>query len=168
MTQIDIDMPNHGPIVVLITGMSGTGKSTTLDELARRGWRAVDTDYDDWQVAGPDGDPMWDEPKIASLLDSLPANERLALSGTVRNQGRFRHRFAAIVLLTAPLDVMLQRVTARTANPYGSTAADRHAIARDTEWVLPLLRESADIELDTGTQTVSEIADRISAFIGTR
>jgi hypothetical protein len=31
--------------VVLVTGMSGTGKSAALAELARRGHRVVDTDY---------------------------------------------------------------------------------------------------------------------------
>jgi dephospho-CoA kinase len=31
--------------VVLVTGMSGTGKSAALAELARRGRRVVDTDY---------------------------------------------------------------------------------------------------------------------------
>jgi len=31
---------------VLVTGMSGTGKSTVLGELRRRGHRVVDTDYD--------------------------------------------------------------------------------------------------------------------------
>ena len=30
---------------VLITGMSGAGKSSLLDELAARGYRTVDTDY---------------------------------------------------------------------------------------------------------------------------
>ena len=34
--------------VVLVTGMSGTGKSTALVELARRGHRVVDTDYGGW------------------------------------------------------------------------------------------------------------------------
>jgi adenylate kinase family enzyme len=33
---------------VLVTGRSGTGKSTALAELARRGHRVVDTDYGDW------------------------------------------------------------------------------------------------------------------------
>ena len=33
---------------VLITGMSGAGKSTVLGELAARGYRTVDTDYDGW------------------------------------------------------------------------------------------------------------------------
>jgi ATP-dependent phosphoenolpyruvate carboxykinase len=33
---------------VLVTGMSGTGKSSALAELARRGHRVVDTDYGGW------------------------------------------------------------------------------------------------------------------------
>jgi predicted ATPase len=32
---------------VLVTGMSGTGKSSLLDELAARGYRTVDTDTAD-------------------------------------------------------------------------------------------------------------------------
>jgi dephospho-CoA kinase len=31
---------------VLVTGMSGAGKSTVLEELRRRGLLTVDTDYD--------------------------------------------------------------------------------------------------------------------------
>jgi dephospho-CoA kinase len=40
---------------VLITGMSGTGKSTALAELARRGHRVVDADLSAWsiEVASP-------------------------------------------------------------------------------------------------------------------
>ena len=33
---------------VLITGMSGAGKTSLLDELAARGYQAVDTDYGDY------------------------------------------------------------------------------------------------------------------------
>jgi predicted ATPase len=56
--------------VVLLTGMSGTGKSTVLAELARRGHRTVDTDEEEWseQVPLPDGggfEQLWREERIA-------------------------------------------------------------------------------------------------------
>jgi dephospho-CoA kinase len=34
---------------VLVTGMSGTGKSSALVELGRRGYRVVDTDGPGWK-----------------------------------------------------------------------------------------------------------------------
>src|SRR5438034_436943 len=33
---------------VFLTGMSGTGKSAVISELAARGYKSVDTDYDGW------------------------------------------------------------------------------------------------------------------------
>jgi predicted ATPase len=35
---------------VLVTGMSGTGKSTVIAERAARGYKAIDTDDDDWHA----------------------------------------------------------------------------------------------------------------------
>ena len=35
---------------ILVTGMSGTGKSSALVELGRRGYRVVDTDDPGWRV----------------------------------------------------------------------------------------------------------------------
>ena len=45
---------------VLVTGMSGAGKTTVLDELRRRGHMTVDTDYDGWEL--PHG--TWDEQRM--------------------------------------------------------------------------------------------------------
>jgi dephospho-CoA kinase len=41
---------------ILVTGMSGTGKSSVLAELGRRGYRVVDTDDPGWTewAASPD------------------------------------------------------------------------------------------------------------------
>ena len=39
---------NGAVSAVLVTGMSATGKSSVLAELARRGHRVVDTDYGEW------------------------------------------------------------------------------------------------------------------------
>jgi dephospho-CoA kinase len=46
---------------ILVTGMSGTGKSTALEVLARRGHRPVDTDTDEWSrwATTPNGDSDW-------------------------------------------------------------------------------------------------------------
>jgi dephospho-CoA kinase len=57
--------------VILVTGMSGAGKSTALRELARRGHRVVDTDEADWSeevpLADEYGTELWREDKMNAL-----------------------------------------------------------------------------------------------------
>lgn len=54
---------------VLVTGMSGTGKSTVLAELARRGFEAVDTDEPGWtRWSDEDDGYVWVEERMAELL----------------------------------------------------------------------------------------------------
>ncbi|WP_033338007.1 AAA family ATPase [Catenuloplanes japonicus] len=142
---------------VLVTGMSGAGKSTLLAELARRGHRTVDTDYDGWTL--PDG--TLDEPRMTALL---AAEARLAVSATASNQGRFYGRFAHVVLLSAPLDVLLDRVATRTGNPYGKTEAQRQEIIGYVRDVEPLLRRGATIELD-GRLPIGSLADTVGALM---
>ena len=121
--------------------MSGAGKSTLVAELARRGQRTVDTDYDGWVLA----DGRWDEARMASLLSTY---DDVVVSGTVDNQGRFYDRFDHVVLLSAPIEVLVERVTHRTNNPYGRTAHELDEIRRYTAEVEPLLRRGATLELD--------------------
>jgi hypothetical protein len=52
---------------VLLTGMSGTGKSTVIGALAACGYKAVDTD-DGWCEPLPDGRQKWREDAIEQLL----------------------------------------------------------------------------------------------------
>jgi shikimate kinase len=137
--------------------MSGAGKSTLLGELARRGWRAVDTDYDGW--TGPDG--LWDEDRMASLLAGAErAAAGLVVSGTVANQGHFYDRFDHVVLLTVPLETLLERVVLRGNNPYGKKPAHRAEIARHVVEVEPLLRRGATLVLD-GRRPVAELGDAV-------
>jgi shikimate kinase len=142
---------------VLVTGMSGAGKTTVLDALAARGHRTVDTDYDGWTLE----DGRWDEPRVESLLVS---HATIAVSGTVDNQARFYGRFDHVVLLSAPLDVLLDRVRTRTTNPYGRAPqheAQIRAYVRDIE---PLLRAGATVELD-GRLPVAELADVVEDLL---
>lgn len=139
---------------VLITGMSGAGKSTLLRELARRGHRAVDTDYDGWTDSS--GGP-WDEARMARLLAD---HDDVVVSGTTDNQGSFYDRFEHVVLLSVPVEILLERVARRTDNPYGRTADDQEEIRRLTTEVEPLLRQTADVELD-GREPVEVLADTV-------
>jgi len=72
------------------------------------------------------------------------------VSGTVENQGRFYDRFEHVVLISAPIDVLIERVSRRTNNPYGRTAEQQAEIAQYVESVEPLLRRGAPLELDGG------------------
>ena len=152
---------------VLVTGMSGTGKSTVLAELARRGHRVVDTDDPGWIVAAPSPDgpePVWDLDRVTALLDGHRSGW-LFVAGCVANQGRLYDRFDAVVLLSAPLDVVLGRVRHRD-NPYGSTAEDRARIAEDLARVEPLLRARAGHEIAT-TATIPVVADLLQRIAAT-
>jgi AAA domain len=133
---------------VLLTGMSGTGKSTVIRELAARGYKAVDADYDGWSETGPDGDWVWREDRIQSLLSS-EAGDVLFLSGCATNQGKFYPQFDHIVLLSAPAAVVVDRLAIRTNNPYGKDPGELALVLHHLQTVEPLLRRSAGHEIDT-------------------
>lgn len=143
---------------ILVTGMSGAGKSTLLEELARRGKLTVDTDYDGWELPGA----LWDEPRMNELL---ARHDDVVVSGTVENQGRFYDRFDHVVLLSAPVEILIERVANRTNNPYGRSVAQQLQIRRHVLEVEPILRRGATLELD-GRLPVGELADAIEALRG--
>jgi len=137
--------------------MSGVGKTTLLDELRRRGHLTVDTDYDGWELP----DRTWDEPRMDRLLARHPD---VIVSGTVENQGHFYDRFEHVVLLSAPLDVLFERVSRRSNNPYGKTPEQRAEIAGYVQTVEPLLRRGATLELD-GQRPIFELADVVERLV---
>jgi dephospho-CoA kinase len=155
--------------VVLVTGMSGTGKSTALVELARRGYGVVDTDYDGWTEDVPFADGrglerLWREDRIEALLEGHDDGV-LFISGCVRNQGKFYPSFDAVVLLSAPAEVILERVAARETNDYGKTEAQRDLIVHDLATVEPLLRAGATAEIDT-CAPLDEVVDALERISG--
>ncbi len=98
------------------------------------------------------------------MAELLAAHHDVVVSGTVENQGRFYDHFEHVVLLSAPVDVLLERVAIRTNNPYGRTPEQRADIRRYVEDVEPLLRRSATLELD-GRRPVAELADALDQLM---
>jgi dephospho-CoA kinase len=141
---------------VLITGMSGTGKSSALAELRRRGFETVDTDEPGWsEWSDEDGGYLWREERVAELLDR-ERDATLFVSGTVSNQGRFYPRFDSVVLLSAPAEVLLARIASRMTNDYGKAEVERAEILANLAEVEPLLRATCTHELDA-TRPLAEI-----------
>jgi shikimate kinase len=138
--------------------MSGAGKSALVRELARRGYRTVDTDYGDYHET-VDGEQLWLQDRIAALLtDDGP----LFVSGTTRNQVVFYPLFDHIVLLSAPAEVLVERLRTRTTNPYGKDPAEVAETLDYLQTVEPLLREAATLEVVT-TVPVAQVADVVVA-----
>ncbi|MFB9993681.1 AAA family ATPase [Deinococcus oregonensis] len=156
---------------ILITGMSGTGKSSVIEALAARGFAAIDTDSDEWcewhtDIEGGTAEPdwVWRADRIGDLLSDA-RTPALFVSGCKSNQGQFYPYFDQIVLLSAPLEVMLERIAGRTNNPYGKTEAERRQIVQHLNWVEPLLRARATLELETSRLSVAELADQLAALV---
>ena len=154
-----------------MTGMSGTGKSSALAELGRRGYRVVDTDDPGWREYREDaessdelhrGEWLWVEERMTGLLDS-DDGRTLFVQGCVRNQGKFYDRFDAVVLLSAPAEVILNRIARRTTNDYGKTPLERAMIMDDLAKVEPLLRAGCSHELDAG-RPLDELVDDLIAI----
>lgn len=132
---------------VLLTGMSGTGKSSIVRELAARGYKAVDTD-DGWCEPLPDGRQMWREDAIRELLATEDADV-LFVAGCEENQTTFHPQFDHIVLLSAPIEILLERVATRTGNSYGKSLDERRRFLDDVANVEPALRRAATVEVPT-------------------
>lgn len=155
---------------ILVTGMSGTGKSSALAELGRRGYRVVDTDDPGWREYREYVEPfdelhrgewLWVEEEMTRLLDSDDGRS-LFVAGCARNQSTFYDRFDAVVLLSAPADVILGRIAHRTTNDYGKTQLERAMILDDLANIEPLLRSGCTHELDASRPLDAVVADLIA------
>src|SRR5262245_66474531 len=142
--------------------MSGTGKSSVIAELAARGHKAVDADspaYSEWvEVSGHAralGSPewgardwMWREDRVQALLSTEDA-KLLFVSGCAANMGKFLPQFDHVVLLSAPAEVIVERLTTRTTNAYGKRPEEVARTLELMETVEPRLRRVAGHEIDT-------------------
>ncbi len=143
---------------ILLTGMSGTGKSSVIEKLVARGYKAIDTD-DGWSELQPDGPQLWREDAMQSLLTTEDAAV-LFVAGCEENLAKFLPQFDHVVLLTAPLVILVERLATRTNNAYGKSTEEFRRFLDDVQNVEPLLRRVADHEVPT-TAPLDEVVTTI-------
>jgi hypothetical protein len=132
----------------LLTGMSGTGKSSVIHELRKRGFSAIDMDEPGWSFHNAEGHQLWCEDRLRAAMDTHAVGH-LFVSGCAENQVTFYPEFNQIILLSAPADVIQERLATRTDNCYGKRPEELAEVLRHLEWVEPLLRRSATHEIVT-------------------
>lgn len=148
---------------ILLTGISGVGKSTIIGELAQRGYTAIDLDGDDYSQWAPlDGDIaaaagtpveagrdwIWRADRVERLLSTTRA-EVLFVSGCAPNMRRFLPQFDHVILLTAPAPLIVERLRTRNTNDYGKHPDEIARVLELKESVEPLLRRAASHAIDS-------------------
>lgn len=165
---------------VLLTGMSGTGKSTVIRRLAELGYKTIDTDdgLSEWaplpgdsqvRYSSADGEWLWREDRVQRLL-STEDTDVLFVSGCARNQVKFYPQFDHVILLSAPAGLIADRLATRTTNPYGKRPDDLAHVLQLLQTVEPMLRRAASLEVDTSVpvnDVVRTILDAVRRPAGT-
>jgi dephospho-CoA kinase len=148
---------------VLITGMSGVGKSTVAERLTALGFKAIDIDHEGFSRADERGDHHWDVGRVRQLMATEDADV-LFVIGSDDAQVLFYPDFDHIVLLSAPRDVMLERLASRTNNRFGKSPDELAKILADLEEYEPMMRRSATHEIDT-SRPLDHVIDEVLSLV---
>ena len=157
---------------VLITGMSGTGKSAVVRELAARGHRAVDLDTPEWSewvdvdpsdtlTPGAGKDWVWRVDRVRALL-SEHREGTLFISGCAENMRQLFPLIDTVILLSAPVETIMQRLEARSTDGYGKTDEERQKVRELIAKIEPMLRQLASQEIDTRRPVHATVDDILS------
>lgn len=153
------------PSLVIITGLSGSGKGTVLRSLEDLGYYAVDNL------------PVGLLPTFASLIKESPSIEQAAIVVDIRGEdglGRLPEVFLQIrdqletvlVFMDCQTDAVLRRYSeTRRPHPLGEFANLRESIEAE-RMRLASIRELSDVVIDTSRFNVHELRDYVHARFG--
>ena len=149
---------------ILLTGMSGTGKSTALRHLRAEDTITIDLDDSEWIAA----DPLTGERRFLTrpLIEHMRSHpdKHVVLAGCESNQWELYGELDAVILMTAPLSVMKERILRRDDNPYGKNSSEWARIVDDTATVEPLLALRCTCVCQTD-RPIQEVVEDIRRFL---
>ncbi len=151
-------------MLVAVTGTPGTGKTSSCDVLARRGYAVVDLDHEARQggfIVGRDEARGSDEVDVDALRDHLRIPAKIAF---VRSH--YAHRMAVdlVVVLRCAPSVLRTRLEARGWLP-AKVQENVEAEAIDVVTQEAVELHSAVYEIDTTMKTASETAEAILGIL---
>lgn len=161
----DFETPETAPEVIILTGMSGAGRTRAAAALGDQGWYVVDN-LPPQMLGG-----------LVAMVGKDP-DDRLAAVVDVRAGGLFSDIEAVIddlesrgipvklMFLDASDDTLVHRFEeARRPHPLQKDGTLLEGITRERE-LLAAVRERADIIIDTSSLNVHELRDRVIEHVG--
>src|SRR5262245_33852037 len=103
------------------------------------------------------------EDRVRELLSRNDVDD-LFIRGCAENMGKLFDVIDTVVLLSTPLDTLMDRLAARASEGYGHTTDERRKVAELIETIEPLLRRSAHSEINTA-RPVGNTVENILALV---
>jgi UPF0042 nucleotide-binding protein len=161
-----VDESASSPTVLVITGLSGAGRSTASDALEDLGWFVIDNLPPSLirPVADLAAAPGSSVARLALVTDVRSREFFADLEGAIADL-RAGGTDVRIVFLEADDEVLVRRFTeTRRRHPADAGAGLQSGIAAE-RWLLARLREDADLVVDTSRTSVHDLRDRIVALL---
>jgi UPF0042 nucleotide-binding protein len=153
----------RNPELLVVSGMSGAGRSTVGNALEDQGWYVIDNLPP--QLLGPISDlfslSKASLPRIAVIID-VRGGEFFTELQTYLAQLRARKINVRLLFLEANDQALVKRFeSVRRPHPLQGTGTVLDGIARERQELLSL-RESADIVFDTSESNVHQLTNRVA------
>ncbi len=166
-----------------ITGVSGTGKSTLVEELCKRGVRALDIDEIDnlchWKnkISGEKAqyqygigkdwleahDYTCEVVELKKLLDTQ-RNTSVIIAGVASNQDEYLNLFNKVFLLHCQEETFLHRLNARDNNEFAKEKSEQEHVLSWYKEFEDKMRKKGAIPIST-EGSISGVADQIMSYI---
>ncbi len=160
---------------IYLTGASGTGKSSLIRELKKRGIKAIDMDIGlcHWESRVTGDRAAWKPGQseewylehgwmcnIPELKALLGGDEDLVVAGLSSNQEEYVPLFDKVLVLHARPETVLARLTSRTDNDYGKHPLEQQRLLNWHKSFEQEMIEKGALPLDA-EQSIEAMADEV-------
>ena len=181
------DLCYHGAVNILITGTSGSGKSTIGKLLKERGYNFIEADSDKYngtsiayyrnKKSGEGINMPWPPPKNWAdendwvwrpqvIQELLAANSDKAniVSGDSRNKQEAYHLFDKIFVLSTDDKTLYDRLQKRQGNDFGKDPDEYAWVVKENKTIATDLAKAGATVIDT-TKPTEEVVNQIIGHI---